>query len=360
MQTPQTTSHARYAALDGIRGLAILFVLLSHIANRIDGRFAGLGQFGVWLFFVLSSFLLSLYFFDRPERMRQPVEWLNYFMRRFLRIYPLFILASVGAVLIGWWTWSAVARVLLLQYPGWWAIFVEFRFYFLLPVIVAVLYGAGRIHRLLPWGCMAAAFLAHYAIFPVGTTVPGYDPDRGVTTVAYEYIIVFVTGCFTAWLFVSVRDALAGLRRSLALDLALGAAVVVPFCLSGPILGELSGRDIDVAWYHLDWAPWGLYFAMLILGVMLNDGYTRRILASPPLRFLGLVSYSVYMGMDFVINPISDFAVAVSPPLAYLSAVPIILLAWVSFSVIERPLSRITLIGPRARWSHALPVQRAS
>ena len=50
MQTAESTRLERYPALDGIRGLAVLFVLASHVSDHKGLGLNGVGQFGVWLF----------------------------------------------------------------------------------------------------------------------------------------------------------------------------------------------------------------------------------------------------------------------------------------------------------------------
>jgi hypothetical protein len=76
---PRRSIHSRFAAaflakrspsalqldgLDGLRGFAVLFVVLGHLGSQqrspgfgID--FSGAGKYGVYLFFVLSAFLLT-------------------------------------------------------------------------------------------------------------------------------------------------------------------------------------------------------------------------------------------------------------------------------------------------------------
>src|SRR4051812_28031078 len=110
MQLPETSSHNRYAVLDGIRGLAILFVFASHVSNFKGMLFSGGGEFGVWLFFVLSAFLLSLYFFQSPGRIAVPIEWANYAFRRFLRIYPLYVAALVASHFYWGWGWQSIVN----------------------------------------------------------------------------------------------------------------------------------------------------------------------------------------------------------------------------------------------------------
>src|SRR5688572_16224746 len=86
----------RLPALDGLRGLAVLLVLLDHASDAELYMFPGAvmnraGKYGVYLFFVLSAFLLAhLLLIRPPQELTQPRTWINYFIRRFLRIFPLY------------------------------------------------------------------------------------------------------------------------------------------------------------------------------------------------------------------------------------------------------------------------------
>ena len=88
-------------SLDGLRGIAVLFVVLSH--SSIEGFFSwspldfkGIGKTGVYLFFILSAFLLDRQIiFKLRKGQADNLYWLNYVIRRFLRIYPLFAVALI-------------------------------------------------------------------------------------------------------------------------------------------------------------------------------------------------------------------------------------------------------------------------
>jgi peptidoglycan/LPS O-acetylase OafA/YrhL len=93
-----TTSHGRIAGLDGLRGLAILGVLLFHIDYFLGGVPQGLlprvfhhvatfGWAGVDLFFVLSGFLITGILLDTA---RSPTFFRTFYIRRALRILPLY------------------------------------------------------------------------------------------------------------------------------------------------------------------------------------------------------------------------------------------------------------------------------
>lgn len=123
-------------------------MLLSHSGNAkiflhesLD--FHGIGKTGVYLFFVLSAYLL-----DRQIALALMTNssniyyWKNYFLRRFLRIYPLFFISLI----IHWlFTVFGIKTVIdnlsdiplhLLLLKGesvFWSIPVEFKYYFLSP-----------------------------------------------------------------------------------------------------------------------------------------------------------------------------------------------------------------------------------
>src|SRR3569832_1712860 len=90
-----TTTRAHYPALDGLRGVAILLVLFLHVFDFLNYFF--IGWLGVDLFFVLSGFLITdilLKTVDKPNYLR------NFYMRRILRIFPLYYLTLIVCLLI--------------------------------------------------------------------------------------------------------------------------------------------------------------------------------------------------------------------------------------------------------------------
>ncbi|HEY1090435.1 MAG TPA: acyltransferase family protein, partial [Burkholderiaceae bacterium] len=94
----QPASRADTACLDGLRGFAALVVVASHASgmglNLVPGLdLTGIGKYGVYLFFVLSAYLLSTQWLTKEQETRLGAKYLGrYLSRRFLRIYPLYIL----------------------------------------------------------------------------------------------------------------------------------------------------------------------------------------------------------------------------------------------------------------------------
>jgi peptidoglycan/LPS O-acetylase OafA/YrhL len=72
--------------LDGLRGIAILMVLLEHFGGPV-GAFLKSGYFGVDLFFVLSGFLITGILLS--EKCCSGAALMSFAGRRSLRIFPL-------------------------------------------------------------------------------------------------------------------------------------------------------------------------------------------------------------------------------------------------------------------------------
>jgi peptidoglycan/LPS O-acetylase OafA/YrhL len=91
-----SSGDGRIPALDGIRGFAILLVMLLHFAdrsqaigfvNRVYTQLTGVGWIGVDLFFVLSGYLITGLLLDSRK---SAGYFKNFYARRTLRIFPLY------------------------------------------------------------------------------------------------------------------------------------------------------------------------------------------------------------------------------------------------------------------------------
>lgn len=93
--------HPSTAYLTGMRAYAALAVVMVHTTGFMKGRHAWLdlvlnsGRFGVQVFFFLSGFTITLALMGRPLRFS------DYMRRRFLRIFPLYLLVLLAIFLFG-------------------------------------------------------------------------------------------------------------------------------------------------------------------------------------------------------------------------------------------------------------------
>jgi peptidoglycan/LPS O-acetylase OafA/YrhL len=154
---PALTTRQHYPALDGLRGLAILLVVFYHNFGFINYFF--FGWLGVDLFFVLSGYLItSILMNDLGNK-----NYLrNFYMRRMLRIFPLYYLCLIIFLLIvpafninldvkyytdnQVWLWTYFQNWLYILKPNevtntlhhFWSLAVEEQFYLIWPVTILI------------------------------------------------------------------------------------------------------------------------------------------------------------------------------------------------------------------------------
>lgn len=167
-------SRKHLPAMDGLRGIAILMVLVVHFYRRelfadspfvsmATGRLAGAGGYGVQLFFVLSGFLITGILVDNRD---EPGSLFKFYVRRCLRIFPLYYLclsilflvlpqvcsldegarriqeqqAWAWTYLLNWptlgWIWDDSKLYLIGHF---WSLCVEEHFYLFWPFIVYII-----------------------------------------------------------------------------------------------------------------------------------------------------------------------------------------------------------------------------
>jgi peptidoglycan/LPS O-acetylase OafA/YrhL len=117
LQIPTSSGQARLVALDSLRGIAAFAVLLGHTVSVCEWNtdFTRLpllnhlfdGRSAVTLFFVLSGFVLTFTYLNRPDK---PFMLIPFYIRRFTRIWLpwfAFFLLSLLAREIGRFSWPA-------------------------------------------------------------------------------------------------------------------------------------------------------------------------------------------------------------------------------------------------------------
>jgi peptidoglycan/LPS O-acetylase OafA/YrhL len=344
----------RMHALDGLRGLAALGVVLLHLwiytgANAPDKSLTtdlwmGELRLCVLLFFVLSGFLLALPWIAAAREGREGPHLGRYVARRAARIVPAYWLALAGAVLLFHGTGHGRDVPLhdLPKFifflpnvfpdtrnqldPPMWSLHVEVSFYVVLPLIGLALMRAGR-GRLGPLAVSGVLIAAGVAWTTAGV-VDDWAPE--VTWTLPTYLATFACGIAAAVLAHESRPP-----RWLARAAFLGGAAVV----LGDAYWHMQGYS---AFFHsLRDLPAALGFGAMVWSVALRP---TPVLGSRPLRALGTLSYGVYLWHYLVIYWLQmhdrfpkTFGTAV------LAVVPLTFaLATASWFLLERPVLRLS------------------
>ncbi len=348
---PGSQPGSHLAVLDGLRGLAVLIVLASHFSSA--GLFPrpalhGVGKSGVYLFFVLSAWLLARNLLRLPDgALARPHTWLDYALRRILRIWPLYLVVLVSS----WLTHRAGHPVLyaidtaslwrhLTLREGQsvlWSIPVEFTFYLWLPLLAAGLYLMARRgwSPLAQAGAFVLVLAAVMLAWPPSQTIEN-DVRLG------PYLAVFLCGAFAARV-----DAWA--QRSAArpaLWSAAGLLALLAWCVAIPALWcWLLGRPFEATITRNWFLFFGLLWSVLLLSLLHGGQALRRVFAWKPLRWVGLISFSLYLWHMPVLAAMQRLGVPerfplLAPGLVLAAALAASALSWWLF---ERPLSGVRI-----------------
>jgi peptidoglycan/LPS O-acetylase OafA/YrhL len=360
----------RVACVDGIRGLAAVVVALDHMScygYHLLPNFdmVRVGGPPVAMFFVLSSFLLSVPLLNRSRQdFRNLALWRNYAIRRTLRIYPLFtvVLMFYAACFTLGATSMPVSQALeyvvghlaLARGEGiFWAVHVEFKYYFVLPLVVAIWIFVLRRNTLLGLVVFCLMAIATYQWFPP----ENWKTEPRVLGLA-TYITVFVMGlvCAIVHTRILAEGGIQSRRMQLVMDflgwLSVGVLIlIIPLVWHTAVSATTSPNSQPWRWYL-----WGGVSAVLLCSVLHGSGALRRALAWKPVRVLGLMSFSVYLWHYPVLWVCHKTNVPTgSTGLLVLSL--ILLASLVSYVVLERPFLMLgrKLCNSQADSSLSLP-----
>jgi len=358
----------RIPSLDGLRAISIALVLVAHLAgtrhfplSATAEHFWALGEFGVRVFFVISGFLITGLLMQELARDGR-VHLGRFYLRRTLRIFPPYytLLLALGlASMAGALTLAPRDLVHGATYTSnyyldrsWflghtWSLSVEEQFYLLWP---AVLLLAGLRRGLF----IAAAVVALSPVIRVVEWELVRSAGAGVGLRFETIADSIATGCLLA----GARGWLHGnaIYRRL-LDGAWFAVV--------PVVGALGHltQDHPLVSFGLGMTVANLAIALCVdWAVTHHEGRVGRVLNAPPLVFVGLISYSLYLWQQPFLNRASPAPLAAFP----LNIAAAVTLALLSYYIVERPALRLrkqlerALFRPKATLPGGLPSPSSS
>lgn len=339
-------------SLDGLRGLAVLIVIASHLAHAgldlVPGlRLIGIGKSGVYLFFVLSAFLLTRALLERtPAGFADARLWGNYALRRVLRIWPLYLvvlLLSWTLTVAGVDAWHyRIDSIALLRHLGLqegqsvlWSIPVEFKFYVWLPLLALALSWIARCR----WPLLAEVALAALALALALWIWPPADTGRNDVRLG-PYLVLFLCGAFAARLD---QRLTGGPQHSRAWGLVGLLALLACVPTLPQVWAGLTATVPDNRLSHHWFLFFGLVWSCLLLAILHGPGWLRLPFAWAPMRLVGVVSFSAYLWHMPVLEGLQAVGVKGGPLSAWGALLAVLLAAMASFMALERPWREIRL-----------------
>ena len=347
----------RFPAIDSVRAIAALSVLAYHLAIHL--RLVGEGglspyavqlNIGVAIFFVISGFLLYRPFATARAAGDPPPHTVPYAVRRVLRIVPAYWVAlTVVAVVLG--LSDVFTPRGLVTYYGFlqvyeketiiggigpaWTLCIEVTFYAALPLWARLVRRVGgpfvRSELALLAG-LAAASVAWKALvlYVVPADTPGWLPAQVSLPAFADH---FAIGMALA------VASVAGVER-------LGVPSWAPWLLAAAAFALLSGGvpgqgfEAQSLWRH---ELRGIVGALVLLPAIWGAGLVPRLLRQRWLRWLGAISYGIYLWQLPVILELQQQGWMASPGRAALAVAAVAVtvgVAAASWYAIERPILR--------------------
>jgi peptidoglycan/LPS O-acetylase OafA/YrhL len=309
--------------LDGMRGIAALAVFLAHALDLIwpayhnfaEARFQ-LGNWGVVVFFLCSGFIIPISL-ERQGSLRR------FWIRRLLRLYPLYWLSVVLCMLCALAGVSAFARAIITRplgvfatnltmfqaffgYPYlntvYWSLTVEMLFY----LAVSALFARRLLRNTVP---ITAILLG------ITTTVELLAP----ATIGLIYLLPLAL-IFVGTIFYRIQQGTLGWAP------AAGVLALAVVMLMAPLFGSRAALAEQLPWFAAQISALGFFSAVFLL---------RRRRTSPFVLYLGRISYSLYLLHTVVIAVIPAVGGPVVTLLVWTGA--LLIIASATYRWVEQP-----------------------
>ncbi|MFD1556168.1 acyltransferase family protein [Paraburkholderia silviterrae] len=350
----------RVKGLDGLRALAVMLVFLAHKAHveAIDA-----GKIGVWLFFLISGYLIIGELHRNRLRVEQRTARRDallyvFFVKRALRIFPVYYLLLVALTIahacfyqrdvdLGLaWHYVFLSNFWIgIVHDGWpgtvshfWSLAVEQQFYLIAPF--ALLFTRASRHLAICIAMILAAALAHLALYASGAIEPlvyAFSP--------WNFALLALGGVLAIG-GARAPAAHGGGRVQSGIGFVLACASLAAFALARADCDACEAAQRAILPGLLDIGLALSLGAVLLWLVRHQDSLLVAALEARPLAYLGTISYGFYLFHNLVPSRLGEASALYTflhvPPLAQ-DLLPLViqfalsvLLAHLSWQLLEK------------------------
>lgn len=352
LQSAGQTQHFGYrAAVDGLRGVAVLAVLGFHaFPSSVPG-----GYVGVDVFFVVSGFLITG-IIARQLRLGA-FSFANFYWRRVRRLFPALILVLAGTAVLGWFVLLpdelkqlgkhiAAAAAFVANFAFWresgyfdtaaefkpllhlWSLGIEEQFYLAWPAVLVLLWKRKALLLATLTALVLASFALNVALSSTAPVAGFYSP--------FTRFWELGAGCLLALAWESPKCAQQSKEHWSSRAL----------CLLAPLLGaaliSISIAAFDATTPFPGWAALlPVIGTLLILATPEEAWFQRHVLGSRLLVSIGLISYALYL-WHWPLLAFANIVHAGTPPasIRWMILALSFFLAWATYRFVEIPARR--------------------
>jgi peptidoglycan/LPS O-acetylase OafA/YrhL len=324
----------RIATLDGWRGISISLVVVGHLFDRryhsesfslVENLMFHLSIWGVNIFFVISGYIITkLALREYDDGGIFSVR--NFYLRRFFRIIPPFFLylgcialASRYSMIVQPYSGIVAAATFTCNWPPMdcdglvghtWSLAYEEQFYVVFPALFALTCAYSRQAFAILLACLMVFPFVRYSLHLEGTW-------RAVAALSAKFSFI----CIGTVLAVN-----EGKIRQLSKHPNANRISGAVFSLLAALL-LLNAMPIAASMVHIVSSlndivlPLGI--AWLVGITVHQSNFFTRVLTTPPLLFIGTISYSLYLWQQLFTAPPSDYLIQsslFSAPLMFVAA----------------------------------------
>ncbi|GAB3586059.1 acyltransferase family protein [Hymenobacter daeguensis] len=317
------TKHLSY--LDGFRALMALYVVVHHASHYfgLDAdasrpyhllyMLSSKGHYAVDIFIVISGYCLFLPVGRNNGALRD--NYWGFIKKRARRILPPYYIATTVSILIVFLLWLSNKQPVRLEpldkITGWdllthlvliqdafvetanslnhalWSISVEWRIYFLFPVIVVLL------RR---FNAVTVLVLAAAVVLVAFTVARYFGLNLGITGINPHYLLLFILGIIAAKASYLTADAVDKRHSLMGWYVVFGILALLTAVADWRTEWESYEIDVLGTNYVLLDVLVGLSSACLLVIVARGGfSYLRKLLSWQPLSLTGTFAYSIYL-----------------------------------------------------------------
>ncbi len=294
--------------LDGLRALAIGAVLLHHFSHSADIGQVNFATLGVWLFFVLSGFLITKILLASRDQVntlgyRSAFVLRQFYVRRFLRIFPLYYSVLAVAAILDLdevretiiWHLAYLSNYLFatlgyfqLVTAHFWSLSVEEQFYLFWPAVILFT----------PERFLLKIIIAAIAVGPAFRGIGYFLDINGIAlyAVTLASLDTLGLGALLAYCSHHVAEKPMLLKQLSWCSLWMGIAGLTTLIVLRILENYHVIRPVMPYLWFMEPIFWALFFVWLVNGAASGfPGIVGKFLQLRPIAYIGKISYGIYV-----------------------------------------------------------------